>query len=107
MEYSSIAQRKQDQLWERIPQEWRLAQDKIPPGMHSPAESVTNVQYDRVNVMDIPRSCGLLSPKEIEITEKWDITGLLSQIHSQSLTAKEVIQAFCKVPPHFPKVCMS
>ncbi|KAL4762550.1 ankyrin repeat protein [Aspergillus foveolatus] len=96
MEYSSIAQRKQDQLWERIPQEWRLAQDKIPPGMHSPAESVTNVQYDRVNVMDIPRSCGLLSPKEIKITENWDITGLLSQIHSQSLTAKEVIQAFCK-----------
>ncbi|KAL4909718.1 hypothetical protein BDW74DRAFT_165127 [Aspergillus multicolor] len=96
MEYSSIAQYKQNQLWERIPQEWRLSQDKIPPGMHSPAESVTNVHYGRVNVMDIPRSCGLLSSKEIEITENFDVAALLSQIHIKRLTAKEVIQAFCK-----------
>ncbi|KAL4787446.1 fatty-acid amide hydrolase [Aspergillus varians] len=96
MEYHGTAQRKQAQLWERIPQEWRLSPSLIPPGMHSPAESVTNVQYDRVNVMDIPRSCGLLSSKEIGITENWDIRGLLSQIHSQALTAKEVVEAFCK-----------
>ncbi|KAL2823400.1 amidase signature domain-containing protein [Aspergillus cavernicola] len=94
--YSTIAQHKQDQLWERIPSQWRLSPSLIPPGMHSPAESVNNVQYDRVNVMDIPRSCGLLSPKDIDITENWDIKGLLSQIHSQKLTAKEVIEAFCK-----------
>jgi hypothetical protein len=97
MEYSSIAQRKQAQLWERIPQQWRLSPSQIPPGMHSPADSVTNVQYDRVNVIDIPHSCGLLSSKQIEITENWDIKGLLGQIHSQRLTAREVIEAFCKV----------
>ncbi|KAL4871223.1 hypothetical protein BDV12DRAFT_32587 [Aspergillus spectabilis] len=96
MEYSSIAQRKQAQLWERIPQQWRLPPSQITQGMHSPADSVTNVQYDRFNAMDIPRSCGLLSPKQIEITENWDIKGLLGQIHSQRLTAREVIEAFCK-----------
>lgn len=97
MKYSEIAERKQAQLWERIPQEWRLSPSHIPAGMHSPAESVANVQYDRVNVMDIPRSCGLLSARQIEITENWDIKGLLNQIHSQNFTAKEVIEAFCKV----------
>ncbi|KAL3472017.1 amidase signature domain-containing protein [Aspergillus californicus] len=96
MAYISIAQRKQDQLWERIPLQWRLSPTLIPPGMLTPADSVNNVQYDRVNVMDIPRSCGLLSYKEIGITENWDIEGLLGQIHSQNLTAKEVIEAFCK-----------
>ncbi|KAL4880135.1 amidase signature domain-containing protein [Aspergillus karnatakaensis] len=96
MEYSSIAQRKQVQLWGRIPEQWRLSPSQIPPGMHSPSDSVTNVQYDRVNVLDIPRSCGLLSPKQIEITESCDIRDLLGQIHSQKLTAKEVIEAFCK-----------
>jgi hypothetical protein len=97
MEYSAIAQRKQTQLWERIPQEWRLSPSQIPLGMHSPAESVTNVQYDRVNVLGIPRSCGLLSEKELNITENWDVQGLLGQLHSQKLTSKEVIGAFCKV----------
>ncbi|KAL2847912.1 fatty-acid amide hydrolase [Aspergillus pseudodeflectus] len=96
MEYSEIAQRKQAQLWERIPQEWRLSPSQIPLGMHSPAESVTNVQYDRVNVLGIPRSCGLLSEKELNITENWDVQGLLGQIHSQKLTSKEVIGVFCK-----------
>ncbi|KAL2820686.1 fatty-acid amide hydrolase [Aspergillus granulosus] len=96
MEYSAIAQRKQAQVWERIPQEWRLSPSQIPPGMHSPAESVENVQYDRVNVLGIPRSCGLLSPKELSITENWDIKGLLGEIHSRKLTSKEVIEAFCK-----------
>ncbi|OJJ62898.1 hypothetical protein ASPSYDRAFT_674213 [Aspergillus sydowii CBS 593.65] len=96
MKYPEIAERKQAQLWERIPQEWRLSPSLVPAGMHSPAESVANVQYDRVNVMDVPRSCGLLSARQIEITENWDIKGLLGQIHSQKLTAKEVIEAFCK-----------
>lgn len=108
MKYSEIAERKQAQLWERIPQEWRLSPSLVPAGMHSPAESVANVQYDRVNVMDIPRSCGLLSAKQIEITENWDIKGLLGQIHSQTLTAKEVIEASCKVfrpgPLYAPKL---
>ncbi|KAL5334902.1 amidase signature domain-containing protein [Aspergillus crustosus] len=96
MEYLAIAQRKQAQLWERIPQQWRLSPSQIPSGMHSPADSVTNVQYGRVNVLDIPRSCGLLSPKQIHITENYDINDLLDQVHRQRLTAREVIEAFCK-----------
>lgn len=100
MEYSSIAEQKQDQLWERIPREWRLSSSQIPQGMHTPAESVANVEYDRVNVMDIPRSCGLLSSRELEITENWDIQGLLGQIKGRRLTAREVVDAFCKVDNH-------
>ncbi|KAL4806536.1 amidase signature domain-containing protein [Aspergillus unguis] len=93
---SMIERMKQEQLWKRIPEKWRLSPSQIPQGMHTPADSVTNVQYDRVNVMDIPRSCGLLSSKELQITEQFDIKGLLSQIHSQRLTSKEVVEAFCK-----------
>lgn len=66
--------------------------------MLSPEESITNTsQYESVNVMDIPRRCGLLSTKQVEITEKWDVKELLGEMASGRLKAKEVCEAFCKV----------
>ena len=96
--YLAIAQRKQAQLNAAIPAEWRLPANMIPAGMLSPVESITNVkQYQKVNVMDIPRKCGLLSRKELEITENWDVRGLLTQMADRKLSAEEVARAFCKV----------
>lgn len=66
--------------------------------MLSPEESITNTsQYESVNVLDIPRRCGLLSPRQLDITEKWDINGLLEEMRSGRLTVKEVCESFCKV----------
>ncbi|KAH1456334.1 hypothetical protein KXX13_000400 [Aspergillus fumigatus] len=97
MAYTTVSQRKLAELDAKIPAEWRLSASQIPPGMLSPAESITNVkQYGRVNVMDIPRTCGLLSARELQITEDYDVRGLLRAMADNHLTAEEVTTAFCK-----------
>ncbi|PWY84102.1 general amidase [Aspergillus eucalypticola CBS 122712] len=96
-DYHSIAARKQQHLESLIPPEWRLAASQIPAGMLSVADSVTNPSYsESINVVDIPRTCGLLTPHELHITEDYDIRSLLTELHSKRLTAEEVTRAFCK-----------
>lgn len=97
--YVAIAQRKQAELAAAIPAEWRLPAHLIPAGMLSPADSITEgpKQYGRVNVMDIPRTCGVLTPKELEITEKYDVRGLVAEMTDGKLKAEEVARAFSKV----------
>ncbi|KAJ5682671.1 hypothetical protein N7462_005836 [Penicillium macrosclerotiorum] len=96
--YIAIAERKQAELAAAIPAEWRLPAHLIPAGMLSPAESITEgpKQYGRVNVMSIPRSCGILSAKELDITEKYDVRGLVSEMTEGRFSAEQVVQAFCK-----------
>ncbi|KAJ5883247.1 uncharacterized protein N7473_010133 [Penicillium subrubescens] len=96
--YVAIAQRKQDALAAAIPAEWRLPAHLIPAGMLSPAESITEgpKQYGRVNVMEIPRTCGILTAKELEITEKYDVRGLVAAMTGGKLKAEEVIRGFSK-----------
>lgn len=101
--YKAIARKKLEQLESRIPKAWRLEGQWIPTGMLSAEESVmVTDKYDSVNVMDVPRKCGLLNAEELEITEKWDIKGLLQQVATGELSAMEVSEAFCKVSFPFP-----
>ncbi|OQE24417.1 hypothetical protein PENSTE_c007G07921 [Penicillium steckii] len=96
--YVEIAERKQAELAAAIPAQWRLPKNLIPEGMLSPAESITEgpKQYERVNVMDIPRTCGILTSKELDITENYDVRGLVSAITEGKLKSEEVIRGFCK-----------
>ncbi|KAJ5753222.1 hypothetical protein N7520_010139 [Penicillium odoratum] len=96
--YVAIALRKQDELDAAIPVQWKLPAQFIPEGMLTPAESITEgpKQYTRVNVMEIPRTCGLLSSKELEITEKYDVRALVSAMTEGKIKAEEVVLAFCK-----------
>ena len=97
--YVAIAERKQAELNAAIPTEWRLPAHVIPAGMLSIAESITKgpKQYSRVNVMGIPRTCGLLSSKELEITEKYDVRRLVAMMTEGKFKAEEVVRGFCKV----------
>ncbi|KAF9884897.1 hypothetical protein FE257_000964 [Aspergillus nanangensis] len=95
--YQAIAQRKQAQLEAQIPAEWRLPASLIPAGMLSVADSITNAkEYQRVNVMNIPRTCEILTGRELHITEKYDVQGLLRVISQKQFTSEEVVRAFCK-----------
>ncbi|KAJ5553708.1 hypothetical protein N7494_003086 [Penicillium frequentans] len=96
--YVAIAQRKQAELAAAIPTQWKLPAQFIPAGMLTPAESITEgpKQYGRVNVMEIPRTCGLLTSKELEITEKYDIRALVLAMTEGKLKAEDVVQGFCK-----------
>jgi len=97
--YVEIAERKQAELAAAIPAQWRLPESLIPEGMLSPAESITEgpKRYGRVNVMEIPRTCGILTSKELDITENYDVRGLVSAMTAGKLKSEEVILGFCKV----------
>ncbi|KAK2813699.1 hypothetical protein FQN50_000097 [Emmonsiellopsis sp. PD_5] len=95
--YKSVSRKKLAELDSRIPQAWRVPAQFIPAGILSVEDSVTITnQYEAVNVMDVPRKCGLLDRKQLEITDNWDIKGLLGEITSGRLSSREVCEAFCK-----------
>jgi amidase len=78
--WQSISKRKKEEQWSRIPPEYRLKD--IPPNLKS--------------VLHIPRTCGLLTPEELAITEQYDATALAEAIRSRSLKSVDVARAFCK-----------
>ncbi|KAJ5658817.1 Amidase [Penicillium longicatenatum] len=96
--YVAVAQRKQAELAAAIPAQWKLPTQLIPAGMLTPAESITEGPklYGRVNVMEIPRTCGLLTAEELEITEKYDVRALVLAMTESKLRAQDVVQGFCK-----------
>lgn len=79
--WQSIAAQKQKAQKESIPKEWLLKS--------LPATS-------QLDVRDIPRSCGILNAKELEITENYDATALILTLRERKYTALEVATAFCK-----------
>ncbi|KAL6242008.1 hypothetical protein RBB50_010919 [Rhinocladiella similis] len=69
-------------LSKNIPEEWYLPQELV----DNPPRDVSNV----------PRTCGLLSPEELEITENYDATGLAEAIAARKYTSVTVLKAFVK-----------
>jgi amidase len=79
--WQPVARRKQKEQKDAIPQDWTLKTRPTP---------------DRNNVLAIPRECGVLSAKEIEITEKYDATALVQELAAKRLKSVDVVTAFCK-----------
>ncbi|EEP82846.1 predicted protein [Uncinocarpus reesii 1704] len=77
---------KQAEAAAKIPKAWLL-----PSGITK--EISQNVKR---NVMDVPRTCGLLTPKELEITENYDATELLQKLAARELSSVQVTTAFAK-----------
>ncbi len=73
------SERKAKQL-ELIPKEWVI---DLPP-------------VDQRNVLDVPRTCGLLTPRELEITDTTDVDVLLNRLATGVWTSVEVTSAFYK-----------
>jgi amidase len=71
-DWQSISAKKREQRDVLIPKEWRL-----------PGETLGLYHKDTpLNVLDVPRTCGILSAKELELTEKYDATALLAMLAS-------------------------
>ncbi|KAI7152552.1 amidase [Hortaea werneckii] len=81
--WQDIAARKQRERADRIPSQWKLS------SAHIPGES-------RTIVLSVPRECGLLSEQELNITENYDASALVSALASGKLKAVDVTTAFCK-----------
>ena len=81
MIWQEVAAKKQAERFERIPQAWRID---------------TSRYQEQHNVLDVPRFCGILHEREIDITEKYDAVGIVEAIRANELSAEEVTVAFCK-----------
>jgi amidase len=57
---------------------------------------ITPPTDDVLDVTDVPSSCGLLSTRELEITEVGKLTVLLDKLATGEWTSVEVTTAFCK-----------
>ncbi|KAF3907432.1 Acetamidase [Orbilia brochopaga] len=79
--YLDICRRKQAAQQALIPAEWRLKS--------LPDDSVADVR-------GIPRTCGILTDREVEITETFDAVELAEKIHRRTYSCYEVALAFCK-----------
>ena len=80
--WQAIARRKKEEQLKRIPPEWlRFPKD---------------FQPDSVHVLDVPRNCGLLTKKDLSITEEYDATALAEAIRDREFTSVEVTKEFCK-----------
>jgi hypothetical protein len=77
--WQSKVAKKQAEVKAAIPTQWL-----IPPSTRSPS------------VLDIPRQCGILSKRELTITESYDARQLLHELATGRLTSVEVAEAFSK-----------
>jgi amidase len=79
--------------WKEIVRERRAKQlEQIPTAwLLSPAQKDSSK-----NVRKIIHSCGILSPKELELTDMTDVRPLLKKLASGDISSLEVTMAFCK-----------
>lgn len=79
--WQEIAAKAQAEVHNAIPAAWKLS----PAQLDLP---------DDANVTDIPWTCGILTPAQIEITEQ-NATELLTKMATGELSSVEVTEAFC------------
>ena len=79
-----LVHQKQLEYAAKITTEWRI-----------PEQLAQISETSGMNVLDVPHQSGILSARQLEITEKYDATDLLAKIHCQELSAYEVTEAFC------------
>lgn len=78
--WKDLVEDKQRRQQEAIPKEWL-----IPP-----------VDKEHKNILETPLTCGLLSPREIEITGVSDVSIILDNLATARWSAVEVTTAFAK-----------
>jgi Asp-tRNA(Asn)/Glu-tRNA(Gln) amidotransferase A subunit family amidase len=87
-----IADWKQLALSKRISTNDRIPRDWLLPFEQASQYTETNP----ISVLDVPRTCGLLTAKELEITENYDATDLVALMSNGELKSIDVVTAFCK-----------
>ncbi|KAJ8495859.1 hypothetical protein ONZ51_g1452 [Trametes cubensis] len=76
---------------EQVADKRKRLQTLIPPEW-----TIAPVPDEQVNVLDVPQTCGLLTDRELEITDTPDVTVLLQKLAKAEWSAVEVTTAFSK-----------
>ncbi|GAA5956390.1 hypothetical protein JCM10213_000558, partial [Rhodosporidiobolus nylandii] len=81
------------QSWQKLAASKRMERDSLlPDRWRLPQVTLSNLPDD---VRGVPEQCGLLSTRQLEITELDDAAMLLSRVKEGSYSAVEVAEAFC------------
>ncbi|KIW63313.1 hypothetical protein, variant [Phialophora macrospora] len=79
MAWQQVAAKAQAEVRASIPEKWRLA---------------PSVKYDKPDATAIVQNCGILTPRQLEITSL-GVTELVTRMKQRTLTAVETTEAFC------------
>ncbi len=90
-DWETKAAERRQQLSNAIPGDWRLKPELL-------GELKTPLEQSDNNVLELGfcKRSGILSEKELGITESYKVSELLGALASGQLTALEVTTAFCK-----------
>ena len=87
-----VADRKQLALSKRV-----SVFNKIPNDWHLPIEQASQyTETNAISVLEVPKTSGILTQKELDITERHDATDLVSMMAKGEVSSVEVVTAFCK-----------
>ncbi|KAL5121498.1 hypothetical protein ACEQ8H_000570 [Pleosporales sp. CAS-2024a] len=85
-DWQALAKSKRESVAARIPQEWLLPENL----------TCQYVETSTLNVLNVPRTCGLMTEQELAITENYDATALVQLMSTGKLKSIDVVTAFCK-----------
>jgi amidase len=85
-DWQTLAQSKRESVFAAIPKDWLLP----------PSQTSQYTETSSISVLDVPRTCGILTEKELDITGNYDATDLVGMMSERRLTSTEVVTAFCK-----------
>ncbi|KAM3479823.1 hypothetical protein MY5147_001503 [Beauveria neobassiana] len=90
-DWETRAAEKRQRLHDAIPEDWRLNSELL-------SELKTPLEESDNNVLELGfcKRSGILSEKELDITESYNVSELLEALAGGKLTALEVTTAFCK-----------
>lgn len=81
-DWQEISKKAREKLYESIPSDWRIPEDKLPPA-------------EQKDVTDFPAKSGLLTESELAITDSY-ATDIVKRIAAGEWKAEDVTRAFCK-----------
>lgn len=90
--WQARAEGKRKRVQALIPDAWKLPAETTEQLLKYPLEKSKNNLIE----LDIPRRSGILTAKELQITEGYDVGQLLKALSSGELTSLEVTTAFSK-----------
>ncbi|KAJ4983362.1 amidase [Stagonosporopsis vannaccii] len=84
--------------WQKLALSKRVATfNKIPKDWLLPVEQASQyIETSQISVLDVPRTSGILTQKELAITENHDAVELVALMSKGELSSVEVVRAFCK-----------
>ncbi|KAF1943338.1 amidase [Clathrospora elynae] len=85
-DWQELAKSKRDSVFAKIPKAWLLPF----------SQTSQYTETSTLSVLDVPRTCGILTEKELDITENHDATELVNMMSMGDLKSVEVVTAFCK-----------